>query len=280
MLATVMNRLSLSAEIRTVVGLLALGLLLTAVPSQAAAPLKFDSLETCGHVYRNVTIVGYNVTDAYFMHQGGMTNVKLRYLDPKLQKFFQFDAKAAAAAEDQQVADDVFYNKLLASNIVAQAQQASLAAQRAASTSEDSLADPVSKQSLLGKPAPAIKGEKWLGEKPELEGKLILVAFWEPWSIPSRKYLPDLDALQKKFGGKMAIVGVTSDTAAGAADMDAPKVGFASVLDSKAKLASSVGVSSVPYLMVVDSKGVVRYQGHPTAITEKQVQHLLAKASE
>jgi hypothetical protein len=41
-----------------------------------------------------------------------------------------------------------------------------------------------------------------------------------------------------------------------------------------------VGVTSVPYVMLVDPKGVVRYQGHPTAITEKQVERILASAAE
>ena len=64
------------------------------------------------------------------------------------------------------------------------------------------------------------------------------------------------------------------------AAMVEPKVEFASVLDPQAELGATVGVTSVPYVMLVDPKGVVRYQGHPTAITEKQVESLLAKATE
>jgi cytochrome c biogenesis protein CcmG, thiol:disulfide interchange protein DsbE len=245
-----------------------------------ASPLKLASLAACGRTYRNVTILDYNITDAYLTHDGGMSNVKLRYLEPKLQARFQYDPKAAEQAERQQAAEDARYNASIASNAVAQAQQAALAARKAATTSPDSLADPVSNQSLIGKPAPAIKGEKWLGEKPALEGKLVLVAFWAPWSIPCRKYIPELDGLQKKFAGKLAVVGVTSESEAEIADMTEPKMGFASVLDPKAQIATSVGVTSIPYVMLVDPKGVVRYQGHPTAITEKQVQSILAKVEE
>ena len=168
----------------------------------------------------------------------------------------------------------------MASNLVAQAQQAALAARRAAATSEDSLADPVSNNSLIGKLAPVIEGEKWLGEKPALEGKLVLVVFWAPWSIPCRKYLPELDRLQKKFAGKLAVVGVTSESEAEIANMAEPKMEFASLLDPKAQLGATVGVTSIPYVLLVDPKGIVRYQGHPTAITEKRVESLLAKAAE
>ena len=164
--------------------------------------------------------------------------------------------------------------------MVAQAQQATLAARRAAATSADSLADPVSNTSLIGKPAPAIDGGKWLGEKPTLEGKVVLVVFWAPWSIPCRKYIATLDGLQNKFGGKLAVVGVTSESEAEIAEMTEPKIGFPSLLDPVAKFSTSVGVTSIPYVMLVDPKGIVRYQGHPAAITEKQVEGILAKAAE
>ena len=245
-----------------------------------AAQVKLDSLGACARIYRNVTVLGFNTTDLYFTHEDGMTNVKLKYLEPTLQKRFDYDPAAAAEAEKQQAASEALYQESVASNMVARAQQAALAARKAAATSEDSLADPVSKSSLIGKPAPAIEGGKWLGEKPALEGKLVLVAFWAPWSIPCRKYIPTLDGLQKKFAGKLAVVGVTSESEAEIADMTEPKPGFASLLDPEAKFSATVGVTSVPYVMLVDPKGVVRYQGHPAAITEKQVEGILAKAAQ
>jgi cytochrome c biogenesis protein CcmG, thiol:disulfide interchange protein DsbE len=245
-----------------------------------AEQVKLDSLQVSGHTYTNVTILGFNTTDAYFTHEGGMANVKLRYLDPKLQKRFNYDPAAAAEAEKQQAAADARYSASVAENMVAQAQQAALAAQKATAAAQDNLADPVSARSLLGKPAPAIKGEKWLGEKPELNDKLVLVAFWAPWSTPCRKYLPELDRLQKKFAGKLAVIGVTSESEAEIADMIEPKIEFASVLDPKGELRAAAGVTSIPYVMLVDREGIVRYQGHPAAITDKHLEGMLAKAAE
>ena len=88
------------------------------------------------------------------------------------------------------------------------------------------------------------------------------------------------DRLQKKFADKLAVVGVTSESEAKIADITEPKIEFASVLDPKAEFAATVGVTSIPFVMLVDPKGVVRYQGHPSAITDKQVESLLAKAAE
>jgi cytochrome c biogenesis protein CcmG, thiol:disulfide interchange protein DsbE len=246
----------------------------------SAEQMKLDSLQVGGRTYRNVTVLGFNTTDVYFTHDGGMSNVKLRYLDPKLQKRFDYDPAAAAEAEKQQAAADAQYNTSVAANMAAQAQQVALSAQKATAATQDSLADPVSSHSLLGKPAPAIKGEKWLGEKPALSDKLVLVAFWAPWSIPCRKYLPELDRLQKKFAGKLAVVGVSAESEAEIANMTEPKIEFAFVLDPKGELRAAVGVTSIPYVMLVDPKGVVRYQGHPAAITEKYVESMLPQAPE
>ena len=274
-----MKSLFSSSDARQIRGLFAAIWLLLAWTA-TAAQVKLDLLVARGLSYTNVTVLSYNATHVFFTCQGGSASVKLRDLEPDLQERFNYDPAAAAGAEKQQAADEARYRESIAANMVAQAQQAALAARRAAATSADSLADPVSDKSLIGKPAPAIEGGKWLGEKPALEGKVVLVVFWAPWSIPCRKYIPVLDGLQKKFAGKLAVVGVTSESEAEVADMAEPKIGFAFMLDPEAKFRATVGVTSVPYVMLVDPQGVVRYQGHPAAITEKQVEGILPKAAE
>jgi thiol-disulfide isomerase/thioredoxin len=257
--------------------LAALLLLAGAAP---AAQIKLDSLKAGSRVYKNVTVLGINTTDVYFTHDGGITSVRLKFLEPELQKKFNYDPQAAAEAERQQTEDDARYNEAMTSNIIAHAQQAARAAAKAALTSQESLADPVSDKSLIGKPAPAMKGAKWLGEKPALEGKLLLINFWAPWSIPCRKYIVELNALQKKLGEKVVVVGLTSDSEAEIAAMPEPKIEFAIALDPRSRFTSSVGVTSVPYVLVVDQKGIVRYQGHPAAVTEKQLEGILSRAAE
>jgi len=274
-----MKSLFSSSDARQIRGLL-VAIWLVLAWTAPAAQVKLDSLVARDRSYTNVTVLSYNTTHVFFTYQGGSASVKLRDLEPNLQERFNYDPAVAAEAEKQQAADEARYRESIAANMVAQAQQAALAARRAAATSADSLADPVSDKSLIGKPAPAIEGGKWLGEKPTLEGKLVLVVFWAPWSIPCRRYIPELDRLQKKFAGKLAVVGVTSESEAEVTDMTEPKIGFASLLDPEAKFSASVGVTSIPCIMLVDPKGIVRYQGHPAAITEKQVEGILAKAAE
>ncbi len=245
-----------------------------------AAPLRFEFLRVGTKTYSNVTIIGANQTDLYFTFDQGIANVKLKYLDPMVQQRFHYDPKAAVVAERQQDADDSLYTMTLASNIAARVQHSAKLAQKAAQSSEDNLVDPVSPQSLLGKQAPPLEVEKWLSEKPAMEGKFVLIAFWAPWSIPCRKWIPELNALQKRFPEKLVVVGLTSDSQAEVEEMAGPRIEFSSAIDSKGRMNNGAGVSSIPYVLLVDPKHIVRYQGHPAAVTPETLQTLLAKMPE
>ncbi|HUA65269.1 MAG TPA: thioredoxin fold domain-containing protein [Alphaproteobacteria bacterium] len=73
-----------------------------AVALSAIADQTFQTLETDGHIYRNVTVTTVTATDIYFTYDGGMGNAKLKNLSPDLQERFHYDAGAAAAQEQQQ----------------------------------------------------------------------------------------------------------------------------------------------------------------------------------
>jgi thiol-disulfide isomerase/thioredoxin len=241
----------------------------------SAATLKLDSLSVGPNTYSNVTILGANVTDLYFTHARGIANVKLKYLSPELRKQFNYDPKAAAEAEKQQIEADLRYQTDEATTFFNHGQKGTESPGKHPVSSEDSLADPISERSLLGRPAPTVDPDRWLGEKPNLEGKFVLIDFWAPWSVPCRKVIPDLNALQKQFRDKLVVVGWTSEgTATNASDM---KMEFPSAVDSKSKLTASAGVTSVPCVLLVDDKGIVRYQGHPGAITYKKLVALIDK---
>lgn len=246
--------------------------------SVSAASLKFDVLAVGPLTYTNVTILGANTTDLYFTHSLGIANVKLKYLSPELQQQFHYDPKAAAEAEKQQNESDLRYQTTEATTFFSHNQKGTDSTDKPPTSSEENLADPVSERSLLGRPAPTLDADKWLGDKPALEGKFVLIDFWAPWSIPCRKCVPELNALQKKFKDKLVVVGWASE--ADAANVNDFKMDFASALDAKSKLSAVVGVTSIPCVLLVDSKGIVRYQGHPGAITDKKLEALMAKVDE
>jgi cytochrome c biogenesis protein CcmG, thiol:disulfide interchange protein DsbE len=248
--------------------------------SLPGAEIRLEFMSVGAKTYTNVTVIGANATDLYFTHRDGIANVKLKYLNSDLQKRFHYDQKTAAEAEKQQAKDDLLFQETARSNMVAQAEAAARVARRAAATSEDSLADAWSERSLIGKPSPVLEPHKWIGEKPSLEGKVLLINFWAPWSIPCRKLIPELNALQKKFPEQLEVIGIFAESETDLQAMPDPHPEYALALDPKAQLFAAAGVSSIPTVLLVDLKGKVLYQGHPAALTQAKLERLLRSAAD
>jgi cytochrome c biogenesis protein CcmG/thiol:disulfide interchange protein DsbE len=242
---------------------------------------KLGSLKVGTTTYSNVTVLGFNTTDLYFKHSLGFGNVKLKYLSPELQKQFSYDPKAAQEAERRQNEQDILYQSALVKAELVQQNNAAAAGKASAPIgSETGLADPVSEKSLLGKTGPKLEVDKWLGDKPALEGKFVLLSLWAPWSAPCKQWIPELNALQKKYSDKLVVVGISTGPEADIAEMSEPQLGFASAIDAKAKLSAAAGVTSIPYVLLCDPKGIVLYQGHPGALTDKKLPAIFARSSE
>jgi thiol-disulfide isomerase/thioredoxin len=245
-----------------------------------AEQLKLDTLKIGATTYSNVTVLGANTTDLYFSHAHGFANVKLKYVPVALQKQFNYNPKAAEEAEKQQAQNEILYQAALAKASAAQTVKAAAGPAKQPIGSQTGLVDPLSDKSLLGKTGPTVQLDKWLSDKPSLEGKFVLLDFWAAWSVPCRQYIPELNALQKKYTEKLAVIGVTSDPESDVSDMAEPRIEYASGIDSKAKLTAAAGVTSIPCVLLMDPKGVVLYQGHPAALTDKKLQAILARPTE
>lgn len=247
--------------------------------SALAAPVKLDTLTVGPTTYSNVTILGANATDLYFTHESGIGNVKLRYLNPALQKEFHFDPRKAADAERQRADDDARYQKNLALSAAAEARSRTPNTD-SAPDSASTLADPLTEKSLLGKPAPPLTVSKWIGDRPALEGKYVLVSFWAPGSPASRKWIPDLNAIQKAFGDRLTVIGLCADSESAVTNLASPKIEFPCAIDSKSTLSTAAGVTSIPTVLLLDPKGIVRYLGHPAALSKAALEELLPKPAD
>ena len=248
--------------------------------SAAGEQLKLPTLKVGDTTYSNVTILGANTTDLYFSHSQGFANVKLKYVNADLQKHFDYNPKAAEEAERKQNEADILYSTSFAQKTQIRPDDAAAAKSKAALGLETGLADPVSDRSLLGKTQPKIEVDKWLGDKPALEGKFVLLSFWATWSAPCRQCITDLNAIQKKYAEKLVVIGVSTEPENIVSDMAEPRMDYASAIDAKAKLSAAAGVTSIPSVLLCDPKGIVLYQGHPAALTDKKLQAILARSAE
>jgi thiol-disulfide isomerase/thioredoxin len=211
-------------------------------------------------------------TDVYFTHSHGLGNAKLKNLDPDLQKKFHYDPAKAIVKEKQQKEAQILYTvELKNARSAARPKVGSEAADSARATPLTRL----TARSFLNRPAPAILGEKWLTEKPDAKGKFVLVDFWATWCAPCRDSIPGLNALQQKFKDRLVVVGISDEPEEVVRNMTDPRIEYAIAIDTQHRSLSEVGVTGIPYALLIDPNGIVRFEGHPGNIDETKLEVLL-----
>jgi len=55
---------------------------------------------------------------------------------------------------------------------------------------------------------------------------------------------------------------------------------FPTAIDPSGKYLEKLGITSLPQVVIADHNGVVRYVGHPSAVTEERFKNLMARYAE
>jgi thiol-disulfide isomerase/thioredoxin len=119
-----------------------------------------------------------------------------------------------------------------------------------------------------------------------MRGHVVLLDFWATWCMPCRVVIPKLGDLQSRFGAQgLNVVGLSTEDAQDVATF-AQRIGmrYAVGVDKNAETTRSYGVASLPTLVVIDKRGVVRdvsvgYDPSEDARLENTVKTLLAEAA-
>jgi thiol-disulfide isomerase/thioredoxin len=125
---------------------------------------------------------------------------------------------------------------------------------------------------LVGKPVPAIELPPLPGAPAtvkgapkvhldQLAGKVVVLDFWAPWCGPCRQEMPVLDGIAKRYADKgVVVMGVLVDPDRdGARDVLVHgKIGYPQLDDESGAASKAFSIRSLPSLVVVDKKGVVR----------------------
>lgn len=247
----------------------------------ARAADRFPLLQTPDHIFTNVTVTTVTPTDLYFSHAGGMGNVKLKDLEPKLQQQFRYDpTKAANIARAQEEATRQYYIRKAAEKppeIAPEPEPEPAAVPEAPPADRPAgfRLETVKAKRFLGTEAPQFVVEKWLTATPATPGKFLLIDFWATWCAPCRAIIPNLNAMQEKFKDQLVIVGLSDESESAVKLMTTPKIEYAVAIDTKTRMKRAVEVTAIPHAMLMDPQGIVRFEGNPHYLTEDALAKLL-----
>lgn len=125
--------------------------------------------------------------------------------------------------------------------------------------------DDMMRMDLMGAFAPEWKHVQGVaggvpGSMAALRGHVVVLDFWATWCGPCRVVMPKLSALQQRYGAQgLRVVGLsTEDADEVAAFAQHMSVAYPIAVDTQSETTHDYGVSSLPTLVVVDKRGVVR----------------------
>src|ERR1017187_1185529 len=137
--------------------------------------------------------------------------------------------------------------------------------------------------------APALQAQDILGNpvtKADWGGKVVLVNFWATWCPPCREEIPELLELQKVYGDRLQIIGISEDDDPPTKVLKfAQRVGidYPIVMYTPELVASFGGVPALPTSFLIDTQGrvVQKHSGlYPIESYRQEIRSLLGLATD
>jgi len=136
-------------------------------------------------------------------------------------------------------------------------------------------------KSILNQKAPDLLVEKWLTKEPDTKGKFILIDFWATWCPPCRTFIPTLNGFSKKYGDKLVVIGISDEPAETIETAMGSTIVYAEAIDSQKRMSTTLNVVGIPHAILIDPKGIVRWEGFPllqgSELTDSVLAALLEK---
>ncbi|HEC03897.1 MAG TPA: TlpA family protein disulfide reductase [Phycisphaerales bacterium] len=135
-------------------------------------------------------------------------------------------------------------------------------------------------RSCLWEKAPELTVEKWLTDKPDAEGKYLLIEFWATWCRQCRLAIPRLNELHVRFGDELAVIGISDEREEIVRRHKEPIMEFHVAIDTQGRMKEKMGVFGIPHAIIVEPGGHVVWEGFPLLkgheLTDQVVEKILA----
>ncbi len=118
---------------------------------------------------------------------------------------------------------------------------------------------------------------KILKGSPYQPGKPLLLEFWATWCGPCRENIPHLNEIQKKYGPRgLQVIGVSSEESQAIKHfINSVPMHYTVAEDATGKLGDYFQVNAIPYAVLVDGSGKVRWTGHPEELKSDSIESVL-----
>jgi len=251
--------------------------------AMAVADETLPALNVGTNTYSRVTVFKISATDIYFTSDKGMANAKLKDLDPAMQKHFNYNPTNAAAVEQRQkAANNLYHIEIMKPSAADQSVREEAIADQTA-VMEPGTRKQIWAKPLLNQKMPELVIEKWLNGQPDNHGKFVLIDFWATWCPACRAFTPELNDFQKKFGDRMVIIGLSDEPEDVLRKFNGPEVDYFIATDTQARTKKAVEVTGIPHVLIIDPRGIVRWEGFPFQprfeLTEKVVADIINQYS-
>ena len=142
-----------------------------------------------------------------------------------------------------------------------------------------SLAGSVSRdpETLIGKPTPQLKVLEWLTPTPDVQGKWVIYEVWATWCPYCKQFVTGLNKIQTNLGSKVAIVALANeDTSLIRQFMQTNKVRYPVARMAEGAISDqfNVTIPGVPYVILYDPQGIVRWVGTPDYVGDSFIRWL------